>query len=189
LSDVDVYGVVTGPGAFTGLRIGIACVQGLAFATGRPAVGVSALEAAAQAVLERDPVDGLVGVWLDAARREVFTALYEASVQGAVFSMGAVDPPAVSSASDALERWASLAGRRTVRLTGNGVRAYADVLSTAAVQTAVVAPSGALAATAGRLAYDAHAAGRSGPPHALHPLYLRRPDAELAREAASTNRR
>ena len=51
LRDVDVFAVAAGPGSFTGLRIGIAAIQGLAFAAGRPVVGVSALEALALAGL------------------------------------------------------------------------------------------------------------------------------------------
>lgn len=188
VSGVDVFAVVTGPGAFTGLRIGIASIQGLAFASGRPTVGISALDASAHAVLENDPAEGLVGVWLDAARREVFTALYDAAIADRVVTMRALEPPAVSSAGAAIERWALLAGTRLVRVTGSGALAYADALQKVPVSTALVRPSSALAATAGRLAYDAYMAGLSGPPHALHPLYVRRPDAELARDAATPDR-
>jgi len=189
LSAIDVYAVVTGPGAFTGLRIGIASIQGLAFASGRPTVGISALDASAHAVLERDPADGLVGVWLDAARREVFTALYDASVQDGVVTMRSIDAPAVSPAAAVLTRWEALVQTRRVRMTGSGALAYADALNASSIGTDLVPPAGALAATAGRLAYDAHVARRSGPPHALQPLYVRRPDAELARDAASAARR
>ena len=47
LADVDLFAVASGPGSFTGLRIGIATMQGLAFVHGRRMVGVSALEALA----------------------------------------------------------------------------------------------------------------------------------------------
>jgi len=189
LKDIDVYAVVAGPGAFTGLRIGIASIQGLAFASGRPTVGISALDASAHAVLERDPVEGLIGVWLDAARREVFTALYDAFVQDGIVTVRSIEAPAVSSAAAVLERWEVLAGGRRLRMTGSGALAYADRLKASPIGTVLMPPSGALAATAGRLAYDAHVAKRSGPPHALQPLYVRRPDAELARDAASAGRR
>src|SRR5258706_10996707 len=48
LSDVDLYAVASGPGSFTGLRIGIATIQGLAFVYGRRVVALPALEALAQ---------------------------------------------------------------------------------------------------------------------------------------------
>src|SRR5688572_32262035 len=45
IRDIDAFAVATGPGSFTGLRIGIATMQGLAFATGKPLAGVSAFDA------------------------------------------------------------------------------------------------------------------------------------------------
>ena len=74
LDAVDLLAVITGPGSFTGLRVGIATVQGLAMATGRMIVPVSTLDA-----LARPPGrNALVGAWMDAQRGEVFAALYDA---------------------------------------------------------------------------------------------------------------
>ena len=71
--DVDVFAVATGPGSFTGLRIGIAAIQGLAFATGRPVVGVSALEALAHAAVgsaaRRDAGRASASGWMPSATR------------------------------------------------------------------------------------------------------------------------
>jgi len=79
LSDVDLFAVAAGPGSFTGLRIGIATVQGLAVVTRRPVAGISALDALAQ-IASRDVTAGaLVAAWMDAHRREVFAALYRVS--------------------------------------------------------------------------------------------------------------
>src|SRR5688500_13646290 len=72
LAEIDVYAVATGPGSFTGLRVGIATMQGLALAAGKPLVGVSALDAlAAVAGFAR------VATWMDAWRGEVYAALYD----------------------------------------------------------------------------------------------------------------
>ena len=70
---IEGLGVALGPGTFTGLRIGIATVKGLALARGVPAFGLSTLEA--MALLHRDR--GLpVAPMIDAGRHEVYSALY-----------------------------------------------------------------------------------------------------------------
>src|SRR5437773_694076 len=73
---IDLFAVASGPGSFTGLRIGIATIQGLAFVTGRRIVGVSALEALAQIASGPLGADDVVAAWIDAHRREVSSALY-----------------------------------------------------------------------------------------------------------------
>src|SRR5215475_1661728 len=74
-SSVDVFAVCAGPGSFTGLRIGIVTIQGLAFVDKRPAVGVSALEAWAQLASRELAECTTIGVWIDAQLGEVFSAL------------------------------------------------------------------------------------------------------------------
>src|SRR5438034_8845785 len=60
VADVDVFAVASGPGSFTGLRIGIATIQGLAFVHRRRVVGVSALEALAQIAAAARPPGAIV---------------------------------------------------------------------------------------------------------------------------------
>src|SRR5262249_14252117 len=72
VGDVDLFAVAAGPGSFTGLRIGIATMQGLAFVTRKPLVGVSALEALAHAASPAAAPGTLIAAWIDAHRREVF---------------------------------------------------------------------------------------------------------------------
>ena len=69
LDAIDTFAVAVGPGSFTGLRIGIASVEGLAFAAGRPVVGVSTLEAIAYRYRFHN---GLIASVLDARRGEIF---------------------------------------------------------------------------------------------------------------------
>jgi tRNA threonylcarbamoyladenosine biosynthesis protein TsaB len=70
---VDRIAVGVGPGTFTGLRIGIATAQALAFATGLPLVGVSTLRSLALAVHDREPDRRKLAV-IDARRGEAFVA-------------------------------------------------------------------------------------------------------------------
>jgi tRNA threonylcarbamoyladenosine biosynthesis protein TsaB len=71
---LERLGVAVGPGSFTGLRIGIACAQGLALGLGVPIVGVTSLRAMARAV--PDDVVGVRCAVLDARRGEVFVAAH-----------------------------------------------------------------------------------------------------------------
>lgn len=76
ISDVDVFAVAHGPGSFTGIRIGVATVKGLAWASEKPAVGVSTLEAMAWHGTATG--DGtLVCCAMDARRDQVYNALFE----------------------------------------------------------------------------------------------------------------
>src|SRR5687768_12184399 len=81
LDRVDAFAVATGPGSFTGLRIGIASMQGLSVATGKPLIGVSALDALAAVASSPGEPDKarptIVATWMDAWRGEVYAALYE----------------------------------------------------------------------------------------------------------------
>jgi tRNA threonylcarbamoyladenosine biosynthesis protein TsaB len=73
LSDIDLYAVANGPGAFTALRIGLTAVKSFAEMYGKPVVAVSALEA----VCQHARADGLLVPVVDAYRGQVFGGLYE----------------------------------------------------------------------------------------------------------------
>jgi len=72
-ADLSLIAVAHGPGSFTGVRIGVSCAAGLAFAAGIPALGVSTLEAMAYSANYHE---GLVCPVMDARRNEVYTALF-----------------------------------------------------------------------------------------------------------------
>lgn len=75
LGDMDAVAVAAGPGSFTGLRIGIAAVKGLAWAADKPCFSVSTLEAMAQNLAH---MDGLLVCAMDARRNQVYNALFRA---------------------------------------------------------------------------------------------------------------
>lgn len=72
--DVDLYAVSVGPGSFTGVRIGVSCAKGLAFAAGTPCVSVSSLEAMAENL---KGLEGVICPVINARRSQVYTALFK----------------------------------------------------------------------------------------------------------------
>ena len=92
-AQVDLYGVCAGPGSFTGLRIGLALVKGLALPNNTPCAGVSTLQALALC----HPAEGTVLSALDARRGEVYWAAFNGA-DGARLT-----PDAAQKADKALE--------------------------------------------------------------------------------------
>jgi tRNA threonylcarbamoyladenosine biosynthesis protein TsaB len=184
LIDVDLFAVAAGPGSFTGLRIGIATIQGLAFACRRSVVAVSALDALAE-LGTRTGEDILVAAWIDARRHEVFSALYGPSGEAAGSAGGVrlIDAAAVARAGETLDRWKPLIGGRRVRFIGDGAAEYRELLSSVTyADLDVVTQPIALAPAVAAIAHAAAERGGAVAPHAVRPFYVRRPDAEIARD-------
>jgi len=184
VGDVDLFAVAAGPGSFTGLRIGIATMQGLALANGRDVVGISALDALHHASVSalRPLPSALTGegevselaVWMGAQRGEVFSALYR--------NAALVDGPSVGKPSDVLARWAANKASHQITFVGEGVLVYTDLIR-AAMPAAIIATELPMLAPSIAILAEAHARKQgSSPPDAIRPLYVRRPDAELARD-------
>jgi tRNA threonylcarbamoyladenosine biosynthesis protein TsaB len=76
---IDLLVCTTGPGSFTGVRIGVSTIKGLALATGKPIVGVSTLEALAMNVF---PSRKLICPLLDARKNQVYAGLYRVGPDG-----------------------------------------------------------------------------------------------------------
>jgi tRNA threonylcarbamoyladenosine biosynthesis protein TsaB len=80
LKDVTLYAIASGPGSFTGLRVGISTMQSLALVHDRLIVPISSLEALAYCAAREDPTRArpgtFIGTWMEAYRGEVFCALY-----------------------------------------------------------------------------------------------------------------
>jgi tRNA threonylcarbamoyladenosine biosynthesis protein TsaB len=182
-ASIDLFAVAAGPGSFTGLRVGIATIQGLAFVHHRPVAAVSALEALGQVAGAGLATGSLVGVWMDAQRRDVFSALYR------VAPFPAFDPrrlvevaaPAVAAPDATLERWADADRGAPAVVAGDGAVALAPLLASR-YPGAIIAPHPCLAGAIGRIGFVHAAAGLTLDPAGVRPLYIRRPDAEVERE-------
>jgi tRNA threonylcarbamoyladenosine biosynthesis protein TsaB len=185
VKDVDLYAVASGPGSFTGLRVGIATLQGLALVHNRKVVAVSALEALAQCGAAAVEGAVMAGGWMEAYRQEVFGALYRITSRGtALAALEEIEPPAVASPADLAKAWGSIiqadGNSGEAVIIGDAVPSTRDALSAALPASTRLLDTVPLAATIARIAH-AHPE-RATLPHAIIPLYVRRPDAELARD-------
>ena len=182
LDEVDAFSVATGPGSFTGLRIGIATMQGLAFGTGKPLLGLSGVTAL-RAVAGSAFLGSRIATWVDAWRGDVYATLFEDGRQ--------VGDPVVAKPVDLLE--AMLESRtpnpesrlvaNDVLFIGDGADTYRDLIVSRLGHAARIAdpPTPLLAAVIAMLATIEYKNGHRPPPHAIRPIYVRRSDAELAK--------
>ncbi len=89
VSDLDAISVSLGPGSFTGLRIGVSTVKGLAYGANLPVIGISTLQALTSRLISENPDDLrdlitdklLLCPMLDARRMEVYTAFYSRGLE------------------------------------------------------------------------------------------------------------
>jgi tRNA threonylcarbamoyladenosine biosynthesis protein TsaB len=189
-SDIDLFAVAAGPGSFTGLRVGIAAMQGLAFVHRRPLTAVSALDALAL-TLRSDVADAvLIGVWMDAHRRDVFSALYRASdgegpVPGDLME---VEGPHVGDPAATLARWTGATNGLRIDFIGDGASAWSDLLR-ARYPGAAMLGHPPLAGRIGRMAVELARRGHAADPADVRPLYVRRPDAIIDRERRTLSSR
>jgi tRNA threonylcarbamoyladenosine biosynthesis protein TsaB len=175
LEEIDAFAVATGPGSFTGLRIGIATMQGLAFGLGKPLIGISGLTAL-RAVASPAFLGSRIATWVDAWRGDVYAALFGDGQQ--------IGEPIVAKPDHLLDALAPHGFANDVLFIGDGAETYRDLIVSrlghaARIADPVVPP---LAAVIAMLATIEYKNGHRPPPHAIRPIYVRRSDAELARD-------
>lgn len=166
VADLQAVAVSTGPGSFTGLRIGLSTAKGIAWAAGIPLVGVPTLEALALRVAEA-AAEGWILTALDARRNDVYAQLFRSS-GGRVEPAGDVLDLALSGVAE------YVAGRPVV-IAGDAAETVASALA-AAGSPCAPAPERfgtCSAAAVGMLGIELAHAGRHADPRTLEPLYIK----------------
>ncbi len=182
--ELDALAVVAGPGSFTGVRIGVATAKGMAMALGVPVVPVGTLEVLAAGCAGSGL---LVAPLLDARRGQVYCAAYRQQPDGGgVLLPEEVLAPAAMALADFLAL-PQLAQAQQVCLCGDGVAPNRALIGQMLGERALLPlehlrlqRAGAVAA----LGMRRWLAGGAVEAAALQPVYLRKPQAEQAREAA-----
>ena len=164
LREVACFASAAGPGSFTGVRVGLACIKGLAEACGKPAVAVSNLQAMAR--FGSAPLRAAV---MDARRGEVYAAVYDADGRMVV-------PEAVGRFTP----WLECLPHLSVEFVHSGFPEFRELLvGTRWEQAPALAAPRALARAIARIAACRLARGEAQDPAALDANYVRRSDAEL----------
>lgn len=177
LPDIQLFAVTRGPGSFTGVRIGVATVKGLAFAGGKPCCGISTLEALAENIAT---LPGILCPVMDARRAQVYNALFAG---GTDCPRRLCEDRALSLSELAAELRERYAGE-TIWLVGDGYLIAREALIAAGVTGIGDTPVGMRLQNAGsvaRCAYRAYQRGETVCDRDLTPLYLRLPQAERDR--------
>ena len=183
LSDVDAIAVAAGPGSFTGLRIGSACVKGLAGAWNKPIVPVPTVEGLAYNMWGSDRI---ICPLMDARRSQVYTGLYEFREDGDTCVMETVLEQCAVPIEDIIEKVNNI--DRSVVFLGDGVPVFKEFIEERCKVEYVFAPApsnrqrGASIATLGEI-YLQRGIKQSASEHA--PVYLRLSQAERERNEKS----
>ncbi len=162
--DVECFAAASGPGSFTGVRVGLACVKGLAEAVSRPVVAVSNLLAIA--AFGTAPLRAVV---MDARRGEVYGAVYDAAGNMIV-------PEVVTT----FVHWLETLPAGDLEFVSTEFAPFRGALAGTRFENApvTVAPR-ALAGAIARIAYSRWKKGDAEDPAAIDANYVRRSDAEL----------
>ncbi|MGE5514220.1 MAG: tRNA (adenosine(37)-N6)-threonylcarbamoyltransferase complex dimerization subunit type 1 TsaB [Bacteroidota bacterium] len=164
---LDLLAVTVGPGAFTGIRIGLSTARALALAAGKPLAGIATAEAVAAAVPEAERAGRVVLVVLDSRREELWVQAFSAALEP-LGEVAAMTPAQVGALA-----------LGPVVLAGDARELVAPLLPDAVLASSPGAPDAAQVAA---LAARRWADGTALPPE---PLYLRPPDVTLPPNGAT----
>jgi tRNA threonylcarbamoyladenosine biosynthesis protein TsaB len=172
INDIDLFSCTLGPGAFTGLRVGVSTMKGLMLATNKPAVGVSSLAALSLNITDDK---ALICSVMDAGRRQVYTACYSYNDNGL---LNQVYPEKVIYPEDI-----TLDDNRDTVFVGEGAIKYGHLIREKAgnVQIASSRHQYIRASAVGILGRDKFRHNELLNPATFVPFYLRAADARLGK--------
>lgn len=179
---IDAVAIASGPGSFTGLRIGAATAKGLGLAWKKPLVEVPTLEGLAWNLWGTDRI---VCPLMDARRNQVYTAAYRFVPKGREFELESLIPQAPMEIGAMLEKLNGLG--KPVIFLGDGVPVYLPVIEEKLRVEYNLAPAGSnrqRAANIAALGMVYYRLGRTVEASAHQPEYLRKSQAEREAEEA-----
>ena len=176
VAEVDRYVVAIGPGLFTGLRVGIATMQGFAIATEKLVIPISTLDATASAHRHGVKRGEQLLVLLDAHRSEIYANLYGTD------GVQKIAAPVVGTPGDVFETLSETLSKERLFVVGSAAHLARGCLAEYCLGCRVTSPSDIPLAKV-MLTMLADVRYTPVKPNNLSPLYIRKPDAVLVREA------
>jgi tRNA threonylcarbamoyladenosine biosynthesis protein TsaB len=175
LRDLSGFAVTIGPGSFTGLRIALSTVKGLAYGSDSPVIGISTLHASAARACD---FNGFLCAILDARKQEIY---------GAFFSrwngtLQRLTPDAVMSLEQLVAALRGFDSGDSILLTGDGIKQYGELLTHHLGDRIRLQANGhrpTIASAVALLGEATLATNECGFASPAGPLYLRAPEAEL----------
>jgi len=168
LADIELFAVASGPGSFTGLRIGLATAKAFAVHLRREVIGVSTLAAVAHA----SKLDGNIVALLPAGRGEVFAQRFIMR-EGIV---APVDEPQHLGPNAVREKYAAV---EALQFAGDGVPLVKNSIDDSETSISFASESPILPPSIAVLGYRAYQEGKAVPPENLEAVYVRASDAEI----------
>lgn len=174
-SDVGLYACTTGPGSFTGVRIGVSLIKGLAFGKGTPCVSVSSLDSLAE---NAAGLRGVIVPVMDARRSQVYSAIFESDGENLTRVSEDMALP-LTELAELLKKYKGT----PIYLTGDGYGVASSALTSLGTKLCNTPEGirGQSAASCAKVAYRMYKNGKAVSDTELAPTYLRLPQAERER--------